>query len=589
MAVYARYSELGLLINVGSTSAEVVCSTMNSLSTRVDRHPSGLTPAFEVMKQWVDDCHTTHSCSNFRRSTNNPSYLLQILSGNRARVVKGPEHSVKYIVLSYSWGNPESPTMSREDWKVIKGAATKRLENGHIVPERSNPFSRSELPKTMQDAIYLAEKFNITYIWIDSVCIPKGSNWDAEAVRMHEVYGNAHFTLCASSSRKATDRMIVDRDAWIYPMRGCRIDNQWLSTTSNHLNDVRMNSPTADRGWILQEERLSPRILYWTGQEAYWSCSESQLIEPCQTTRSDTRNIQQWSPAYKFLQLCRQGDIHGLQNEWVDLVESYTRKDLAQGKDRFLALAGLATCYFEAISNPGFVFPEEYLAGLWRTDLGRQLTWSVSAAVPYDKNLLSIAPSWSWASLPLRTKTRMRHPFTMATRFKVMQDIQPYDDRTLNVVVTRGAYIKSVEVSGRLRPFLTPAAKHVTWQSIIRMYAGEEKFTFAAAPEQSVYARNQQSGQILFYEAWKEEIVGQLDYVPSLCGSQAPPHHLYAFVDEGAETELFCLEVGTNAMLLLRKIQPETVGLNRYIRVGVSIGYRSSFFNGCQEQHVLLC
>ena len=42
---------------------------------------------------------------------------------------------------------------------------------------------------------------------------------------------------------------------------------------------IRAASPLAQRGWVLQEELLSIRIISWSNHGASWSCLESETAE----------------------------------------------------------------------------------------------------------------------------------------------------------------------------------------------------------------------------------------------------------------------------------------------------------------------
>ena len=63
------------------------------------------------------------------------------------------------------------------------------------------------------------------------------------------MYGNAAFTLSSSSTAKATDHMLVHQDAWSDNIRGCRLHGPWLLNTDMPLDEVRLRSPVAARGW----------------------------------------------------------------------------------------------------------------------------------------------------------------------------------------------------------------------------------------------------------------------------------------------------------------------------------------------------
>lgn len=66
------------------------------------------------------------------------------------------------------------------------------------------------------------------------------------------------------------------------------------------------------------------------------------------------------------------------------------------------------------------------------------------------------APSWSWASLPLRTVTKMQDDLIGTKDFALLEKSglgQGQADNTLRVTM-RGANIKSVKVRGPLRHFV---------------------------------------------------------------------------------------------------------------------------------------
>lgn len=559
------------------------------------------------LRQVIDECHQNHECSSrYRWSRRNPTWLLRILPDNHVQLVEGPPTPVDYVVLSYSWGDPA--TMPSTEWARIKAAGTKS-SGGRPVPERLNPFRACELPETMQDAITISTSLGFSYVWIDNVSIPKGTNWDTEASLMHEVYGNAAFTLVASSSSKATDHLLHDRQAWTHRPKSCQLrELWWLHNTQMPLDRVRFESPVAQRGWTLQEERLSPRIVYWAGQQWYWSCPECQVAEMGELEcTSPTADKTHRSYPQRFLELCRSGDEHQLHEEWLDIVEAYTRRDLVAAKDRFLAIAGLAVRFYNAkAGNGGAVVTEDYLAGLWKDNFARHLAWSVATAVDPLQNLQHIAPSWSWASLPLQVHTRTKPPFNPSGHFKfiAVEHIEPVTaaeqtrpisgDPSLDYINSgraieeRGRGVKVVEVQGRFRRFISENAQKVSWGAIERQRGGRSSFDFGAFPGQHVYARNDTNGEIVSKDAHSGEVVGQLDYLlPS--HDDKPKTRFTPYVQGGTEEQIVCLELGELAMLLLvpnRKWgQPES-----YRRVGVAIGYsnRKGFFYGCETRRVRL-
>jgi len=80
----------------------------------------------------------------------------------------------------------------------------------------------------------------------------------------------------------------------------------------------------------------------------------------------------------------------------MGIVKQYPRGRLTFQKDKLVALSGVAR-------RIGSRTGDQYLAGLWRTDLELQLLWAVDPDFsPIGSNIRELAglgfPSWSWAS-----------------------------------------------------------------------------------------------------------------------------------------------------------------------------------------------
>ncbi|KAK3072862.1 hypothetical protein LTR53_006048 [Teratosphaeriaceae sp. CCFEE 6253] len=556
-------------------------------------------PRLRRLRGWIGDCHAEHSCGNYRFSSRKPTWLIHIASPEDLQLVPGGATSTPYVALSYCWGDERAVNASRQGaWEEVLRGYTSDLE------KRTMPFKSHELPSTLQDAVTIVHSLGLEYVWIDSVCVPLGS-WDTEANRMHElgdasvvdtihpgkVYGNAHFTLSSSSTANATDRMLTSRDAWADDVQGVRLHEPWLLNTDMPLDEVRLTSPASARGWILQEERLSPRILYWCTQRAYWSCVERQHIENRQPGGFGPATVPALALPQGFLVLCRRGPESALRTAWCDVVSSYARRTLAQSRlveNRFAAFSGMAVRYLNARSSVGT--NDDYLAGLWRSSIAEDLAWTVRGAghataslqrntadVGTDSETGSI-PTWSWLSVPLCTEIEMATRIDRSPHFKLNRPVNTRHQTDVEVVA-KGAKVKALPVSGRLRPLIANTeAVLVPWEAIERQTAaGHSWYDFSFNTELSVFARSH-DGRILVYEPHKAEVISQLDYLVNI-----DPSGNAIEVQHGQETRLHCLEIGASAMLILQIVDAQP---QQHRRVGVSIGYRTSFFDGCLIQAI---
>jgi hypothetical protein len=130
------------------------------------------------------------------------------------------------------------------------------------------------------------------------------------------------------------------------------------------------------RGWILQEEILSPRVVSFKPTQTY---SRTLLFE-----RYESGPI---VDPFKSKKLLRPG-------RWSTLIGEYCKMSLTKESDKLPALSGLAHEYQKS-------WNDQYLAGLWRNQLWRELQWYV---VPGERTSPRRpaeyrAPTWSWASV----------------------------------------------------------------------------------------------------------------------------------------------------------------------------------------------
>lgn len=97
----------------------------------------------------------------------------------------------QYLALSHCWGAPD------------KSPLRTTLET-YQAHRKGIPFS--DLSKTFQDTVQLAQGLDIKYVWIDSLCIIQGNSrdWHSEAGKMKDVYSNATLVVASSGARDSS-------------------------------------------------------------------------------------------------------------------------------------------------------------------------------------------------------------------------------------------------------------------------------------------------------------------------------------------------------------------------------------------------
>jgi hypothetical protein len=288
-----------------------------------------------------------------------------------------------YVALSYRWGSQEES----------KSQSKTTAEN---LGERMVDIDLRGVSKVIQDAVTVCKVFGVRYLWVDALCIVQGDvqDWERESTMMGDIFQNSYFTICASSTEschesflsQATDTLDVPFVSHVD--RGIRgtyrlIARSSASSDRIHENDWEdINGSWRSRGWVFQEIVLSPKLVIFGRTMVVLQIKGQPNIEDG-----------------FFFQLGEALDYHG----WRDLVRSYSAHELTYEQDKFPALSGLAKLYAEQLED-------QYLAGIWRSDLHLSLFFELMPAFYSKPRSFSecidamesrhsyIAPSWSWAA-----------------------------------------------------------------------------------------------------------------------------------------------------------------------------------------------
>ncbi|KAF2666417.1 HET-domain-containing protein [Microthyrium microscopicum] len=348
--------------------------------------PSTLDQAYS----WMDHCDRSHTACGTGRNVPLPLRLidvtsLQVGSVEGVKLVPTAGKFGAYACLSHCWGQAKIQAKTTSD----------TIQQFQIL------ISWNLLPKNFQDAIVMARRFGLKYIWIDSLCIIQDSKseWQKESAKMAEIYRNSFVTIAAVASSDSLsgcfqvstpDKCLMikpkkDRQIYIGARRcdlgdGSLYDDRKLPTEKL--------TPLFSRAWVYQERRLSRRILYCNRGEMSFECSEQVCCE-CQNTGLPPHNPSQGlqtKPEYA------KETIHALFRRWPRTITDYSRLRLSYPSDKLPALSG---CAQDLMSITG----DKYLAGLWEDSLQANLLWYVNRSESSFRPRLYRAPSWSWASV----------------------------------------------------------------------------------------------------------------------------------------------------------------------------------------------
>lgn len=346
-------------------------------------HPLGLIPS------WLYTCLTRHKKCTMSETGlfRLPSRVIDVGPPDGSEepfVYESTGHCDLYITLSHRWGNATSLRTT--------------LKN---IDEHRIRIPTEALSQIMIDAIAVTRYLNIRYLWIDSICIIQDSysDWSTEAQNMAQVYRHSLLTIAASSSDDHSQGF-VPRDT---------------HQGSQHLNmGMRTPGPLDSRAWVLQEQLLSSRTISFSAGGLFWDCvslaastahpSGIPIKYDVDFSQRDLRIFKEASQT-GFLTSTNVSVAEQITTSWYRIVEAYSTREMTRATDKLIALKGIA-------DEVGAILKDEYIVGLWRTSLWRNLLWFVDLSMlssiergneiqeeARPRSSTFKAPTWSWASV----------------------------------------------------------------------------------------------------------------------------------------------------------------------------------------------
>lgn len=250
---------------------------------------------------------------------------LRLIECQKREVVCAPP-DCKYAALSYVWGS--SSTQSDD------------LHN---------------LPKTIEDALVVADKLGFQYIWIDRYCIDQDNKREthAQIQQMGLIYGQAEVTIIAAAGRNPEHGLpgvtTARAENTLFKFGQHRLRPLWQSSENLVSQSVWMT-----RAWTYQECILSRRRLFFTSQHVFLECQQEMIEEwPVSACRC----------AYIIFALDRKTLGCSLQNKlsftphssnmdrFNYAIQRYTKRELTYPSDMLNGIIGVLST-FESCSPP---------------------------------------------------------------------------------------------------------------------------------------------------------------------------------------------------------------------------------------------
>lgn len=154
--------------------------------------------AIAEASKWLRDCPGHPECPSHDASPL-PTRVIDVNpeeSASSVRILHSAGMIGCYAALSYCWGGS------------IRGSLS--VAN---IDQYQRRLDVTSLPKSIQDAIHVAQELNIRYLWVDALCIVQDLEEDKqhEIGRMQAVFQNAAVTIVAACSPAAEGGFLQQR------------------------------------------------------------------------------------------------------------------------------------------------------------------------------------------------------------------------------------------------------------------------------------------------------------------------------------------------------------------------------------------
>ena len=377
----------------------------------------------DITKAWIRKCQTHPACTKHAPKNRLPTRVIDVGSAGdtiHPFLHESHEEIGNWVTLSHRWGKVYPITLTLE-----------------TLDERRNKIPMISLPPLFRDAVIITRSLGYRYLWIDSLCIIQDSkqDWISEAAKMGYIYKHSNLTIAAETSQDCLEGVFASsnrrwpnlKDALALPCYSSTRQIQGIVYPKLDSEAPTRRDFLGSRAWTLQEDILSPRTIIWTSRGLKWQCRSADYDEGIQLGGSlQISNYYNWKHNnWKRICLPRQSFVQDLSDAskdstsqameiWYNILQNFVRRNITNHADRLPALSGVAR---EIARLTGY----RYLAGLWSEDICAGLLWSINGKAERFENMPE--PSWSWASIELRsadqaarfTPSRSRLPIIWAS------------------------------------------------------------------------------------------------------------------------------------------------------------------------------
>ena len=343
-----------------------------------------------LVSRWISLCENNHEeCREAELPGLEKDFRFRVLDVQRGCVIDAPS-DCRYFALSYVWGGVIQIRLTSQTYEFL-------ASDGALFDDQL------KLATSIEDAILLCQKLNERYLWVDALCILQDELKDIgeQISHMDTIYRRAAVTVVSAGGSDANAPLPgLFPGSRMAAQYTCRVKGLDLISTEREITKLARNSKWNTRGWTVQENVLSRRILVFTENQVFFQCSqgtwredlvlETPKLAPCLLPgRTEPIDLDEsdWLTAriagvgfgkttadIKFISL------------YKDLAKTYATRELTNEDDALAAFTGIIRALEPSLGK--------FLWALPQTSFGASLLWDTN--VPYPIRQRSQFPSWSW-------------------------------------------------------------------------------------------------------------------------------------------------------------------------------------------------
>ena len=303
-------------------------SQVCELCSGVDRMDA-VAANLDLAKSWIRTCQDSHDECEATKSSMASSFPEIKLVDCQDMIVVDGKADMKYCALSYTWGS--------------------QYQNN-----RPTHLGDNSLPPVIRDAVTATQLLGYRYLWVDQFCIPQDNPAEKhrQIARMDTFYSHAVLTLAATSGSGA--HCGIAGMGRVHRKRIGVFHQGYTVVLHRDIMAEPARTEWGSRGWTLQEELLSRRVLYFSTEQLIFRCTTTRA---CTATRASnlgayfshrefngtrlSREVFAFglAPDYHLVYLMRPNDI--FCDTFFTIVEHYLQRRFTYENDVEFGLLGI--------------------------------------------------------------------------------------------------------------------------------------------------------------------------------------------------------------------------------------------------------